>query len=284
MEVLTKINNPKEARLKLSALKDNFREMTSVIIAYSGGVDSAFMATVANDVLGVKALAITAKSPSLAKSELRNAVLLGEKLGLNHRVIETKEVQRRDYRANTSNRCFYCKDELYDRLANIARNENLLWVANGTNSDDLKDFRPGLNAAKKYSVRSPLVEVGLSKSEIRLLSKEMGLSVWDKPAQACLSSRVPYGTTVTVEVLESISAAEEYLHNLGISQIRVRHHGNMARIEIEPKDFHILVDGDARNNVIKFFKSIGYIYITLDLEGFRSGSLNEVMVDLNGDD
>ena len=284
MEVLTKINNPKEARLKLSALKDNFREMTSVIIAYSGGVDSAFMATVANDVLGVKALAITAKSPSLAKSELRNAVLLGEKLGLNHRVIETKEVQRRDYRANTSNRCFYCKDELYDRLANIARNENLLWVANGTNSDDLKDFRPGLNAAKKYSVRSPLVEVGLSKSEIRLLSKEMGLSVWDKPAQACLSSRVPYGTTVTVEALESISAAEEYLHNLGISQIRVRHHGNMARIEIEPKDFHILVDGDVRNNVIKFFKSIGYIYITLDLEGFRSGSLNEVMVDLNGDD
>ena len=284
MEVLTKINNPKEARLKLSALKDNFREMISVIIAYSGGVDSAFMATVANDVLGVKALAITAKSPSLAKSELRNAVLLGEKLGFNHRVIETKEVQRRDYRANTSNRCFYCKDELYDCLVNIARNENLLWVANGTNSDDLKDFRPGLNAAKKYSVRSPLVEVGLSKSEIRLLSKEMGLSVWDKPAQACLSSRVPYGTTVTVEALESISAAEEYLSNLGINQIRVRHHGNVARIEIEPKDFHILVDGDVRNNVIKFFKSIGYIYITLDLEGFRSGSLNEVMVDLNGDD
>ncbi len=278
------MNNPKEARLKLSALKDNFRDMTSVIIAYSGGVDSAFMANVANDVLGVKALAITAKSPSLAKSELREAVLLGEKLGLNHRVIETEEVQRLDYRANTSNRCFYCKDELYDRLANIARTENFSWIANGTNADDLKDFRPGLNAAKKYSVRSPLVEVGLSKSEIRLLSKEMGLSVWDKPAQACLSSRVPYGTTVTVEALESISVAEEHLRNLGISQIRVRHHGNMARIEIEPKDFHILVDEGVRNNVIKFFKSIGYIYITLDLAGFRSGSLNEVMVDLNGVD
>lgn len=284
MEILTKMNNPKEARLKLSALKDNFRDMTSVIIAYSGGVDSAFMANVANDVLGVKALAITAKSPSLAKSELREAVLLGEKLGLNHRVIETEEVQRLDYRANTSNRCFYCKDELYDRLANIARTENFSWIANGTNADDLKDFRPGLNAAKKYSVRSPLVEVGLSKSEIRLLSKEMGLSVWDKPAQACLSSRVPYGTTVTVEALESISVAEEHLRNLGISQIRVRHHGNMARIEIEPKDFHILVDEGVRNNVIKFFKSIGYIYITLDLAGFRSGSLNEVMVDLNGVD
>ena len=284
MEILTKINNPKEARLKLSALKDNFCDMTSVIIAYSGGVDSAFMATVANDVLGVKALAITAKSPSLAKSELRDAVLLGEKLGLNHRVIETEEVQRRDYRANTSNRCFYCKDELYDRLANIARTENFSWIANGTNTDDLKDFRPGLNAAKKYSVRSPLVEVGLSKSEIRLLSKEMNLSVWDKPAQACLSSRVPYGTTVTVGALESISAAEEHLRNLGISQIRVRHHGNMARIEIEPKDFHILVDEGVRNNVITFFKSIGYIYITLDLAGFRSGSLNEVMVDLNGAD
>lgn len=278
------MNNPKEARLKLSALKDNFRDMTSVIIAYSGGVDSAFMANVANDVLGVKSLAITAKSPSLAKSELREAVLLGEKLGLNHRIIETEEVQRPDYRANTSNRCFYCKDELYDRLANIARTENFSWIANGTNADDLKDFRPGLNAAKKYSVRSPLVEVGLSKSEIRLLSKEMGLSVWDKPAQACLSSRVPYGTTVTVEALESISVAEEHLRNLGISQIRVRHHGNMARIEIEPKDFHILVDEGVRNNVIKFFKSIGYIYITLDLAGFRSGSLNEVMVDLNGVD
>ena len=281
MEVSKKINISKEAKRKLSFLRDNFRDMASVIIAYSGGVDSAFMAAVANDVLGAKALAITAKSPSLAQSELRDAVLLGKKLGLNHRVIETKEVQRSDYRANTLDRCFFCKDELYSHLVCIAREENFSWVANGTNLDDLGDFRPGLNAAKKYSVRSPLVEVGLSKSEIRLLSREMRLSVWDKPAQACLSSRVPYGTIVTVETLECISLAEEYLRNLGIKQIRVRHHGNIARIEIEPKDFGILANEDVRNGVVKFFKSIGYVYVTLDLAGFRSGSLNEVMIDLH---
>ncbi len=270
----------KTTQQKMDALRAILLDMGSVIVAYSGGVDSAFLAAVANDVLESKALAVTAQSPSLAPSELREAVELAQRLGLNHRVIQTKEVEREDYAANNPNRCFFCKDELYTHLARFASEEGYAFVTNGTNMDDLGDFRPGLNAAKQYGVRSPLVEAALTKADIRELSKGMELPTWDKPAQACLSSRIPYGTSVTVEALTRIAKAEEYLRSLGIRQLRVRHHDTLARIEVEPKDFAILMDEDVREGVIEKFKKIGYSYVTLDMQGFRSGSLNEVLAGL----
>ena len=262
---------------KRSDLVNILEQMRSVIVAYSGGVDSAFLAAVANEVLGRKALSVTAVSPSLAPSELDEATDLANRIGLNFMTIETNEIDRPDYQANNPDRCFFCKDELYTHLVRFAEEESFDSIVNGTNVDDLGDYRPGIEAAKQYGVRSPLVEAELTKDDIRALSRDMDLPTWDKPAQACLSSRIPYGTTVTVEALTKIAKAEQFLRSKGFKQLRVRHHETIARIEIEPSDFSAITSEPLRSEINQEFKNIGYSYITLDLDGFRSGSLNEIL-------
>ena len=262
---------------KRLTLVNNLIQMESVIVAYSGGVDSAFLAAIAKEVLGDKAIAITAVSPSLAPSELEEAKTLASELGLNFMTLNTKEVEREDYQANNPDRCFFCKDELYSHLIRYAEEEGYKFVLNGTNKDDLGDYRPGIEAAKQYGVLSPMVDVNLTKDEIRLLSKDMDLNTWDKPAQACLSSRIPYGTTVTVEALTKIAKAEHFLRTKGFKQLRVRHHDTIARIEMEPTDFQDLISEPLRTEITEAFKDFGYSYVTLDMDGFRSGSLNEIL-------
>jgi uncharacterized protein len=262
---------------KRECLAEIIRGYGSLIVAYSGGVDSAFLAATAQQVLGEKSIAITAHSPSLSEDELTEAVELATANSWNHRVIVTNEIDDPRYTANDLQRCFFCKTELYTHLIEIARSEGWNAVANGTNADDLGDFRPGLDAARDFTVHSPMVEAGLTKADIRALSQEMELPVWDKPAQACLASRIPYGTMVTVEALTQIAKAERGLRQAGFRQLRVRHHGDVARIEVPVEDLAMLIDDETRQTIVKKIRDAGYLYVTMDLAGFRSGSMNEAI-------
>lgn len=262
---------------KLGQLKTIFAEMEQALIAYSGGVDSTLVAKIAYDVLGDRAIAVTAVSPSLLPEELEDAQIQAAEIGITHKIIDTHEMDNPNYTANPVNRCYFCKSELHDTLKPLATQLGYPYVVDGVNADDLRDYRPGIQAAKERGVRSPLAEVGVTKAEVRQLSQQLSLPWWDKPAQPCLSSRFPYGEEITITKLQRVGRAEIYLRRLGWQNLRVRSDGDTARIELPPekiKEFVLTMDLQA---IVAAFQSYGFVYVTLDLEGYRSGKLNQVL-------
>ena len=264
-------------RKKLEELKNIFAEMEKALIAYSGGIDSTLVAKVAYDVLGDKALAITAVSPSLLPEDLEDARIQAEVIGICHEEVKTNEMENQNYTSNPINRCYFCKSELHDTLKPLALKRGYSYVVDGVNAEDLRDYRPGIQAAKERGARSPLAEVGMSKFEVRQLAKDLDLPWWDKPAQPCLSSRFPYGEEITLEKLQRVGRVERYLRDLGLKNLRVRSDKDTARIEILPEKIKEFVLTTDLPQLVGKFREFGFIYVTLDLEGYRSGKLNQVL-------
>lgn len=262
---------------KYTILTDYLKELGSAVVAFSGGVDSTFLLKVAHDILGENAVAVTAKSCSFPEREMQESSEFCQKNGIRQIIIESDEMQVPEYRSNPKNRCYYCKKELFTKLKQTAAEQGLDYVLEGSNIDDLGDYRPGLQAVAELEIKSPLREAGLTKNEIRELSQKMNLPTWKKPSFACLASRVPYGDEITEEKLKRVEYSEQLLHDLGYLQARVRIHGDMARIEIEPEKLTEIIQPEIRNKIIHEFKQYGFSYITLDLQGYRTGSMNEVI-------
>ena len=271
---------------KLSHLEEILRPMDRALIGYSGGVDSAMLAVAAQRVLGDGAICVTANSESYASGELEKASEITRQFGLRHEVVRTRELDNPDYAKNAPNRCYYCKQELFVYMERLARDMAVDYILYGQNADDVGDFRPGATAAREHDVRAPLAEAGLTKDDVRALAKRWGLSVWDRPAMACLSSRFPYGTAVTAAGLKMVDRAEAFLHDdCDFTQLRARHHETLARIELPAEDLsRLLADVDLRQRLVTRLSEIGYLQITADLCGFRSGSMNEVLLKIDSDD
>ncbi|AFY94580.1 ATP-dependent sacrificial sulfur transferase LarE [Chamaesiphon minutus] len=266
--------------LKLEKLRNLFVEMERTLIAYSGGIDSTLVAKIAHDVLGDRALAVTAKSPSLLPEELEDAIEQAKSIGIIHQIVETHEMDNPNYASNPVNRCYFCKSELHDTLKPLALKLGYSYVVDGVNADDLQDYRPGIQAATERGARSPLAELGITKMEVREIARSIGLSCWNKPAQPCLSSRFPYGEEITIPKLNRVGRAEIYLRRLGYENVRVRSNEDTAKIELPAELIQQFVINTDLVKLTQAFQSFGFVYVTLDLEGYRSGKLNQVLPQL----